>query len=146
MTGTENSGVYFVKHPRNGLIKIGWTLNLRERIVALSRECGGPVSLELFISAPYPYPRQLESVIHTFFYWKRFRGEWFDIARHEMYWVLIELPRLRSSLRSGGILRFFFNSRREIALWRTRPFALNQEKIEATRDKRILLRSQNRPS
>ncbi len=62
---------YFIRHPLTGLIKIGKTIDLDKRIVAL--ECGSGVQLEIIHSETGDFEKEF----HERFSNQRVYGEWF---------------------------------------------------------------------
>jgi hypothetical protein len=65
--------VYFIEAISTGLVKIGWTSDLEQRLYALRK--GSPVELRLVKCIPGD--RSLESALHRRFRAHRVRGEWF---------------------------------------------------------------------
>lgn len=67
----EHSSVYFVRRP-DGLVKIGYSTNLKQRLSALKTEHG-----EVELLASLPGHRQAERYIHSRFRVESVGGEWF---------------------------------------------------------------------
>jgi hypothetical protein len=66
--------VYFVEAQTLGLIKIGWTHDVRRRMVSLQIDC--PVSIKL-LGRLKESAELTEGAIHKIFKKIRVRGEWF---------------------------------------------------------------------
>ncbi|MGL6198686.1 MAG: GIY-YIG nuclease family protein [Lachnospiraceae bacterium] len=76
-----DSVVYFIK-AENGLVKIGCTANLEQRIRALSSM--SPCKLELIHAIRSDEHYKLERKFHEEFESKRIHGEWFDLSAVEL--------------------------------------------------------------
>lgn len=66
--------IYFANAPDTGLTKIGFALNVRDRLYAIN--VGSPVKVELVGSMPAT--RAAEKALHTVLKAHRVRGEWYD--------------------------------------------------------------------
>jgi hypothetical protein len=73
LPGAGEHVIYFVQSPDNGLIKIGTTLALRQRLLGLRSMC--PVRLDLVWF--YPGDKSEEQQLHGVFDDSRAHGEWF---------------------------------------------------------------------
>jgi len=77
--------VYFIacKDPNyrisNPHMKIGWTTDLRGRLISI--QTGSPVELSIMGYIETEEPKKLERYFHTLFKKDRKHGEWFDVNR-----------------------------------------------------------------
>ena len=72
------SVVYFVKHRRQDPIKIGYSSNLKQRLIDL--KISSPYGMDLIGTIKSPEAKNLESRIHKRLESHRLSGEWFDIS------------------------------------------------------------------
>lgn len=73
----QHEYVYFLKAD-NGLIKIGKTKDINNRITQLNPKL--PYDLKLLHTIKTNYPYKLEGFLHKIFSDKRKKGEWFDLS------------------------------------------------------------------
>jgi hypothetical protein len=66
--------VYFVEAQTLGLIKIGWTHDVKRRMVSLQIDCPVPIKL---LGTLKEEVGLTEGIIHRIFKQTRIRGEWF---------------------------------------------------------------------
>lgn len=78
----KGPGVYFLKSPSTGLIKIGRSRNMYARIDGLRR--GGPEDLIVIAAFPVRDHRGAEETFHRMFDFLRVRGEWFRISQEQV--------------------------------------------------------------
>jgi hypothetical protein len=69
-----------------GLIKIGIADDVQKRIKTLN--LASPVPLELVASFFVSNAMSVEGELHRHFSDKRVRGEWFDLSRQDIEWIL----------------------------------------------------------
>lgn len=77
-------GVYLIK-AENGLIKIGRTIDLKDRLMELQTGSATELSLELFLETELE--KELEKKLHERFKEKRVRGEWFKLSKSDLKWI-----------------------------------------------------------
>jgi hypothetical protein len=65
--------IYFIESPEEGLIKIGFSNNVKHRLDALQKNYGRPLNILLVKSGT----KEDEAVIHEMFNELRIKGEWF---------------------------------------------------------------------
>lgn len=68
--------VYAIGGAGGGIVKIGWTSNLRERLSSI--RCGSPEEISVLWKAPGDFA--VERYLHKRFAALRIRGEWFDFG------------------------------------------------------------------
>ncbi len=76
--------IYFILDVVDGLIKIGFTTNIRLRLRKLRSQT--PNTLKLL--GTIPGTRRDEARLHDRFYSKRIWGEWFDISEQQVVEIL----------------------------------------------------------
>jgi hypothetical protein len=75
--GTHKPCVYFVKSHYSSFIKIGKTINLKDRVNSISKNCpNGVILLGFICTSLYS---QIELNLHQKFKDYRCNGEWFDV-------------------------------------------------------------------
>lgn len=70
--------IYFVEAPSTGLVKIGFTTNLKARLYSLRG--GGGAAVVMRLVKAIPGSRRVEAAMHRRFKAHRVRGEWFTLA------------------------------------------------------------------
>ena len=75
-------GVYFIRSASSGLVKIGSTTDIRNRIRSFDLHSPDELVIELFISTDRPRLEEYE--FHKQFERVRLRGEWFSISPEEI--------------------------------------------------------------
>lgn len=68
--------VYFIQVQGGGPVKIGWSVDVHERLSELQTGCPLPLEIRRTIETT---DRTLEKRIHQYFKDLRIRGEWFDV-------------------------------------------------------------------
>ncbi len=89
MVPSEGSFIYFLR-AANGLVKIGCTLELRKRVMAL--RCNSPIDLELIGFAVGGF--RLEQALHAVLRETRSHGEWFHPS-HRLFSAMSEMKAAR---------------------------------------------------
>jgi len=79
---TKPGFVYVIKS-RDGLSKIGITIDPRERLESLNRQYSGD-SLEIERLYRVSNMRKYEKALHEYFSEKRIYGEWFDLSNSDL--------------------------------------------------------------
>ncbi|MGE6893809.1 GIY-YIG nuclease family protein [Priestia flexa] len=77
--------IYFVRAlcgEQEGLVKIGYTTNLKTRLLSLKGESGAEV--ELLHHIPTTDCLNMEKTLHNIFKSKRITGEWFDLSDEDI--------------------------------------------------------------
>lgn len=77
--------VYFVRAlagDQEGLVKIGYTTNLKTRLISFKAESGAEV--ELLHHIPTTDCLVMEKTLHNIFKAKRITGEWFDLSEEDI--------------------------------------------------------------
>jgi hypothetical protein len=75
----EIVGVYFIEDTSTGLIKIGCSINMKSRILAMQGENSGLLKLHGYLPASRHELRLLEGLLHKQYQHKRRHGEWFSL-------------------------------------------------------------------
>lgn len=92
--------IYFIRHA--GLVKIGYSSDLRKRIAAI---ISGIPSPDVTFIGHMPGDREVEAHLHSVFEKHRFSGEWFffapPIVQFSMSILLRELPAAAVTLPKG---------------------------------------------
>ena len=65
--------VYFIRHPKSGLVKVGYSGNVPARLRQLERDEGCPLELLAVTGGGRPREQELHAAMPSF----RERGEWF---------------------------------------------------------------------
>lgn len=86
--------VYFVQGATTGAIKIGFTVNPKQRVASLQSSAPEPLCL----LGSVPGDENLERVIHSAFAESRLRGEWFRPS-----WALLEFIKLAPVDLAGAL-------------------------------------------
>lgn len=72
--------VYALKRDRDGIVKIGASINVYERAKTISHQCGSLLTLVDFLDCPSKKEAEaIESYIHSLLEEHNLIGEWFDI-------------------------------------------------------------------
>lgn len=79
--------VYFLRAEHSGLVKIGWTANIVDRVIRLRHSC--PYDVRLL--AIQPGPRQLEMAYHANFRSAHQHAEWFRFDDEVIRWLVTHM-------------------------------------------------------
>lgn len=80
--------VYFISENLSGSIKIGKTQNLNNRLTTFGLKL--PFDVELVYKFECGDCHQVEKFLHDYFKDKRKNGEWFDITKADIEWIINE--------------------------------------------------------
>ena len=105
----RTGSVYLVRNDRNGMIKIGRSLDVQKRIKAL--QTSNPFPLTLILTISTNDSSQVESNLHQIFHHKRINGEWFNLSNQDINFVSnlkqqIENPVIKPVVNSAPDLPF----------------------------------------
>lgn len=82
--------IYLMRNKRNGMTKIGWSINPEFREKTLQSE-----EPEIEMIAKFPGSLEAEGELHTLFIDQRVRGEWFNLSEEQITEVILN--------RSGAV-------------------------------------------
>ncbi|MDR7074194.1 GIY-YIG nuclease family protein [Fictibacillus barbaricus] len=83
---SEVGYVYFLKEVNSGIVKIGKTKNLQNRITSLISML--PYKSELIHSILTPNYSNLESYFHNLYCKKKVKGEWFNLDLDDIHFII----------------------------------------------------------
>ena len=81
-TTAASVGLVYLVQADNGLVKIGWTTNFKQRLASL--QTASPSSLKVLALIDSSVPTQLEQQLHRQFASRRIRGEWFKLSARDI--------------------------------------------------------------
>ena len=87
--------VYLILNPYTKQHKIGVTYNVDKRLSGLINVCG--IELKLIASAATRNYKKEEAHLHDRFYKKRKIGEWFQLSKTEVKWIISYFASLAKS-------------------------------------------------
>lgn len=89
-TPKQTGHVYLLLSTSDGLVKIGMSTNVSERIKWLKK--GLPFEVECLYQIPTNDIRGLEKKLHECFSEKRSHGEWFKLTPDDIKWIIETCP------------------------------------------------------
>ncbi len=98
----ENSQVYFIV-AESGNIKIGTSVNIRNRMIGLNREYPGVGTLRLLYSFPGSYKE--ENDLHNALDHACIKGEWFKPCQE----ISDAIEKLKAGVPFGQVYRYLFD-------------------------------------
>lgn len=75
-------GVYLIQRFRDGLVKIGMSEDLPDRVATILAQCGGEAEVLHLIRTDRP--REVEAYFHRILKAARVRGEWFRLTEDDL--------------------------------------------------------------